>query len=247
MTRWPTINREPVRLPNLAGYEFAIWETLLELADLHQDWTLIGGQMVFLHALEHRVAPVRVSADLDVLVNARVVTGGTREFVQAVERRGFELDGWSFGGLAHRYRRGPVSLDVLAPEGLGPRTDITTTPPGRTLQVSGGTQAQDRTELVPVIAGYSKGLLPRPSVLGAVIIKAEAVGIGDAQAHWSDLALLLSLIDHPASVREQLTRKDRSRLRRHSAMLDRGHYAWSLLPGPQADRGHATLNLLVNS
>lgn len=43
-----------------------------------------------------------------------------------------------FGGI---YQRDGVSIDVLAPEGLGSRTDLTTTPPGRTLQVPGGTQA----------------------------------------------------------------------------------------------------------
>lgn len=142
MIRWPVLDREPVRLPILAGYEHSLWETLLELADLRpQEWTLIGGQVVFVHAIESDVEPVRVSSDLDVLVNARVVTGGVREFVRAIQGRGFVLAGASPEGLAHRYYRGRVSLDVLAPEGLGPGTDITTTPPGRTLQVPGGTQA----------------------------------------------------------------------------------------------------------
>ena len=149
MIGWPTINREPVELPPLGGYGLALWETLIELADLRpREWTLIGGQMVFVHAIEQGVEPLRMSSDLDVLVNARIVTGGVREFVRAIERRGFGLAGWSPEGLAHRYHRGPVNLDVLAPEGLGSRTDITTTPPGRTLQVPGGTQALARTELV---------------------------------------------------------------------------------------------------
>ena len=34
MTRWPVLHREPVHLPILAGFEFTLWETLLELADL---------------------------------------------------------------------------------------------------------------------------------------------------------------------------------------------------------------------
>ena len=42
-------------------------------------------------------------------------------------------------GPAQRYRRGPT-IDVLAPEGLGDCTDLTTTPPGRTLQVPGGSR-----------------------------------------------------------------------------------------------------------
>ena len=122
MIRWPIIDREPVQLPTLAGYEFALWETLLELADLRpQEWTLIGGQMVFVHAIERGVEPLRVSSDLDVLVNARIVTGGVRQFVRAIQSRGFVLAGWSPEGLAHRYCRGRVSLDVLAPDGLGLR------------------------------------------------------------------------------------------------------------------------------
>ena len=68
----------------IAGYGPALWETLIELADLRPgEWTLIGGQMVFVHAIEQGVEPLRMSADLDVLVNARTVTGGVREFVEA--------------------------------------------------------------------------------------------------------------------------------------------------------------------
>ena len=96
MIPWPILNREPVRLPILAGYEYSLWETLFELADLRpQEWTLIGGQMVFVHAIEHDVEPVRLSSDLDVLVNARVVTGGVYEFVRAIQSRGFVLAGTS--------------------------------------------------------------------------------------------------------------------------------------------------------
>ena len=92
--------------------------------------------MVLVHATEAGIVnPPRLSADLDVLVNARVVTGGVREFVRAIESRGFVLAGASPQGVAHRYHRDQVSIDVLAPEGLGPRTDLTTTPPGHTVQV----------------------------------------------------------------------------------------------------------------
>jgi len=246
--RWPIIDREPVQLPTLAGYEFALWETLLELADLRpQEWTLIGGQMVFVHAIERGVEPLRVSSDLDVLVNARLVTGGVRQFVRAIQSRGFVLAGWSPDGLAHRYCRGRVSLDVLAPEGLGPRTDITTTPPGHTLQVPGGTQAIARTELVPIAAGDSEGLIPRPSLLGAIIIKAAAVDADDLpDAQRSDLALLLSLLEQPIAIREQLTPKDRKRLRRRSGILNPEHRAWSPLPSSQADRGRSALRLLIS-
>lgn len=134
MSQWPVLDRAPVELPILGDYEHALWNTLLELSDLRpQEWTLIGGQMVLVHATEAGVHPPRLSADLDVLVNARVVTGGVREFVRAIERRGFVLAGASPQGVAHRYQRDQVSIDVLAPEGLGPRADLTTTPPGHTV------------------------------------------------------------------------------------------------------------------
>ncbi len=77
MSSWPVIDREPVRLPTLAGHDDDLWLTLIELSELRPgEWTLVGGQMVLLHAMEHGAPPPRVSTDLDVLVNARVATGG---------------------------------------------------------------------------------------------------------------------------------------------------------------------------
>ena len=59
--------------------------------------------------------PPRVSTDLDVPVNARVVTGGVREFVTAIEERGFVLAGASTEGIAHRdQRRGSDSKRIAA-------------------------------------------------------------------------------------------------------------------------------------
>lgn len=247
MSVWPVIDREPVRLPTLPGYDDDLWLALIELTALRPgEWTLIGGQMVFLHAMEHGVRPPRVSTDLDVLVNARVVTGGVKEFVAGLEVAGFVLAGASPEGLAHRYKREGVSVDVLAPEGLGSRTDLTTTPPGRTLQVPGGTQALDRTELVPVVFGGRDGFVPRPSVLGAIVGKCVAVDVDDVpEAQRLDLALLLSLVEDPIELAAQLTKKDRQRLRARSEMVEASHAVWSSLLPDDADRGRAALRLLL--
>ncbi|MCE2421666.1 hypothetical protein I8742_25860, partial [Escherichia coli] len=72
---------------------------------------------------------------------ARIAGRPLAAFASGLEDLGFEKDGISVDGIAHRYRRNRVTIHVLAPEGLGERTDLTTTPPGRTLQVPGGTQA----------------------------------------------------------------------------------------------------------
>ncbi len=119
-----------------------MWTALLDIADaVPQDWAVIGAQMVLLHALERGVQPLRFSADVDVLVNARVVSGRIAGFVQSIVQLGFELEGWSAEGVAHRYVRGAASIDVLAPEGLSSKSSLVTTPPGRTIQVPGETQA----------------------------------------------------------------------------------------------------------
>lgn len=103
---WPVISRDPLVLSTSPSHEADLWATLIELTELRLgDWTLIGGQMVFLHGLEYGATPPRVTLDLDLLVNVRA---------------------------------------------------------GRTLQVPGGTQALQRTELVPVIAGTSVGLVLGP-------------------------------------------------------------------------------------
>ena len=85
----PRLVRAPVPLPVGGGYDEALWGTLLELsaAPVH-DWTLIGGLMVLLHAVERNAEPLRVSTDLDVVVNARVVSGAVRGFVKTIESLG---------------------------------------------------------------------------------------------------------------------------------------------------------------
>ncbi len=246
MTRWPVVDRDPLLLPTLQGHDDELWDVLIELTELQPGkWTLIGGQMVYLHALEHGETPPRVSTDLDVLVNARVVSGGTAEFVADLVARGFEMDGASPEGIAHRYRRDGVSIDVLAPEGLGPRTDLTTTPPNRTISVPAGTQALTRTQLLPVRTGAREGMVPRPSLLGAVIVKAAAVDVDDApQAQRQDLVFLLALVEDPLGVAGVLTAKDRQRIRSRSELTNAEHLAWQTLTQEQRDRARATLAIL---
>ena len=73
MNSRPKLQRSPLALPSYPGHNDALWGTLLELANAQlPEWTLIGGQMVLLHALENGAEPTRFSQDIDVVVNARV-------------------------------------------------------------------------------------------------------------------------------------------------------------------------------
>lgn len=135
---------------------------------------------------------------------------------------------------------------MLAPEGHGTRADLTTAPPGRTLEVPGGTQALIRTELVPVRVGDAEGLVPRPSLLGAIIAKAEAVGVDDAPGtQREDLAFLLSSVDDPGGMAAELDRNDRQRRRSRTEMDDPDNAAWQSLTAEAAARGRGAYRLLT--
>lgn len=246
---WPTVPGPPIRLPESTTQHEGLWTTLIELCGVGSGrWTLIGGQMVLLHALEQGVTPPRVSLDLDLLVNARIATGAIPRFAAAITAREFELDGVDPFGVGHRFTREGVSVDILAPEGLGSRADLTTTPPARTVEVPGGTQALQRTELVTVAAGRLEGTVPRPSLLGALVIKAAAVEVDDLpDAQRQDLVFLLGLVADPVAMQEEMTSTDRRRLRHRREMQDADHPAWRTLSAADRRRAFAALSLLTSS
>jgi len=206
----------------------AVWETLIRLMQLQPTgWTLIGAQMVALHGLEHDKEPPRRSIDLDVLANVRAIQNATRRLARLLEQEGFKMDPPNLDGVSHRFRSQRVSVDLLAPDGLGDNADLGTIPPAHTLQVPGGTQALYRTEVIEVSIGALHGAVPRPSLLGAVVLKARAVDVDDVPDNQrEDLVFLLSLLANPRSLVKQITRGDRRALRARSELLDSRHPAW---------------------
>lgn len=104
---------------------------------------------------------------------------------------------------------------------------MTTVSPGRTIEVQGGSQALYRTETVRVRFGERTAAIPRPNLLGAIVIKSCAADVANRRAvHESDLAFLLSLVDDPDVMRGELSKKDRQRLRRRAQMQHDDHPAW---------------------
>jgi hypothetical protein len=173
-----------INIPSLGDPWDAVWETLVDLQEQHPDgWTLIGAQMVALHGMERNRMPPRRSQDADVLANVRAIQDATRRLSQALVQRGFEMDPPNLDGLSHRFRSDRVSIDLLAPDGLGQRADLRTIPPAHTLQVPGGTQALHRSELVDITIATRAGLVPRPNLLAAIVLKARAVDVDDVPAN----------------------------------------------------------------
>jgi hypothetical protein len=238
-----------IELPILPAPVDELWHTLLGLGEsLDVPWALIGGQMVLLHALEHGQVPPQISQDGDVIADIRAVPGALTRVVAGIENLGFSLQSISADGLAHRYIRAakprPVVIDVLAPEGLGERADLTTTPPGRTIEVPGGTQALSRAERIAVVHEGRRGMIPRPTLLAAIVGKAAATALPGPQRHYRDLALLCALVPDPFDVAEQLTRKDRQRVRMASKLLGDTHPAWALVPDSIRSSGQIAYGIL---
>jgi hypothetical protein len=140
-----------------------------------------------------------------------------------------------------------VKIDVLAPDGLDKRrARLTTVPPARTISVPGGTQALQRSRFVEVCLGELTGRVPRPDLLGAILIKARAVEVDDVpEAQLGDLAFLLTLVPDPRILSDQLRGKERSWLRRRRELLERTARPWRGLPDENADNGHITFCILT--
>ena len=240
-----------ITLPPMGDLGDALWLALLEISERHpQDWTLIGGQMVLLHALEQGAQPPRISRDLDVVADARVRPSAVQSLAEALVDLGFTLGPAGADGVAHRFTRGPVSVDLLAPEGLGPRADLRVEGSVKTTEIRGGTYALARSGFVDVRAGDRVGHVPLPDLAGALVVKASAARADrrrGPERHLGDLALLLSLVSDPFALAEELTSKQRTTLRRVRELADREHRAWRQLDPPSRATGAASFELLCGS
>lgn len=247
MTRRPR-----VVLPVLPSGVDEMWHVLMDLGEsLGECWTLVGGQMTFLHAMEHGVSPVRPTQDGDVVADVRADQKALGRVVEALTGAGLTLEGISTFGIGHRYVRGTdgpgrVVVDVLAPEGVGDKADLSTAGNARTLEIPAGTQALSRSRMVEVQHGDRVGVVPCPSLLGALIAKSAACGLpGDVTRHLQDVAVLCALIEDPFELKGELTRKDRQRLQLTSVLGHGEHQAWLLLPADLRSRGQFAHQILL--
>ena len=167
---------EPVvQLPPLAGGQAESWAALVELAPvLGDNWLLVGGQMVFLHEVERRSTDIRPTDDVDVVANLRAEPAGLARIHEVLVGADFSQDPPSPDGAAHRFRRGGAVFDVLAPDNVGDRAQLTLGA-GRTIEAPGTTQAFHRCDAVTVGLDGSSGVIRRPDLVGALIGKASAV------------------------------------------------------------------------
>ncbi|MGI8728421.1 MAG: hypothetical protein ACR2LK_00195 [Solirubrobacteraceae bacterium] len=174
-------------------------------------WVLIGGLMVQLHALEHGVIDVRPTRDIDVLGEARP-PGTLRAIDEALRDAGFVAIPPDLDGYAHRYERDGLIVDVLAPDGIKRPVDIGAE--RRAIGVPGGSQALSRSEPITITVDGRSFELRRPTLLGAVLIKARSLMVhSHPDSQREDLLALLTLIDDPREMGQRLSRAERRWLR----------------------------------
>jgi len=217
-----------IEIPDFGDAHHEMWVELMALAEAPPvPWTLIGAQMVALHGWAHGRDQIRPSEDADILVNCRVVTNGVPILAAALIDDDFELYDPSMMGIGHHFRRGQLKLDVLAPDGLGEKVDISTVGKLRAPRVPGGTQALTRTRSVDVRSRGASGPVPMPDLLGALLVKVRAIDVDDVpEAQRRDVAFLLSLVEDPDALRADLSKTEIKGLRREDGFGDPSSPCW---------------------
>jgi hypothetical protein len=220
----------------------ALWAALGDLVPrLPAGWVLIGGLMVQLHAIEHDVSDVRTTVDIDVLGQARP-PGALEAIHAALESADFELVGLDLYGYAHRYERDGLIVDLLAPDGIRPSASLA---PGIVaVSTPGGSQALSRAETVTISVRGRAFELRRPTLLGAILIKARSLMVhSDPETQREDLLQLLALVEDPRATAVGIRKTERRWLRKAGDRLNPG--GLSALDPASAQRAQQAYELLI--
>jgi len=195
-----------------------LWYAVGELAELlPSDWTLVGGLMVQLHALEHGVSDVRVTVDIDVLGQARP-PGPLEAIDRSLIDAGFHAYPPDPDNYGFRYERDGLVVDVLAPDGIRPPPTLDGS--RHAVGIPGGSQALARSETVTVRIDAHTFELQRPTLAGAILIKARSLlKHRDPESQRQDLLRLLSLVPDPRAMRRELKKTERRWLQRAEVPL----------------------------
>ncbi len=103
-----------------------------------------------------------------------------------------------------------------------------------TLPTQGGTQALARSVAVAVTVEGREGHVRRPNLVGALVAKAAALtnaGDKDPRRHRRDFVVLARLLAAADFADEQLTKKDRQRLRSMAVAIEADQELLLEVPG----------------
>ncbi|UKA60609.1 hypothetical protein [Arthrobacter sp. FW306-2-2C-D06B] len=189
----------PIELPAMLIEQQEAWNAVFEIHKaMSHGWVLVGGQAVYLHAIERSAPLVRPTKDADMALDIRAYPRMLHDFTALLVSLGFESAGESLEGHQHRWLRGEAIVDVLIPRHLGERANSRRgVTGGTTIAGPASQQALDRGETVDVIAGTAAGSVNRPTLLGCLIGKAAALKILDdpnRERHITDFLTLAAVV-----------------------------------------------------
>lgn len=212
--------------------EARLWRTTLELCRLFADWpwVVIGAQMVVILELEAGHRSGRATVDVDALLDIRAGSRGAREGAGRLLMAGFAVS------EQHPYRfvRGEELVDLLAPDHLGSRADLTTVPPGVTASIPGGRRAlETRRQITLDIVGVGAAQVPVPTLAGALVLKLSAAEARQEPRDLQDIVRLLSVVADVEVVRTALRPAERRRLSALARVMGPMHPAWRIAGEPQ--------------
>ena len=105
--------------------------------------------------------------------------------------------------------RGDLVLDVLSTDHFPADPLVSLSPRLETFQTPGGSQAVKRRETVEVSFRADTFMLPRPNLLGAILVKAAASRHANRSKDHRDLAHLVANVENPVGLRTELKAQER--------------------------------------
>jgi hypothetical protein len=165
----------------------------------------------------------RATTDIDILGDARRRPSSTTAVTRHLQDLGAtrtEIGGFE-AERGFRFAMDGQLVDVLAPDGLTrpPMTDDQF----ETIQIPGGTQALQRKETVTIVLDGEHTRLPRPTLLGAILLKARSLPVhSKPEDQREDLITLLGLLTDPRAAATTLKKNERKWLRTIEERLNLG-------------------------
>jgi hypothetical protein len=223
------------------------WSTVFDVirATDANDWVLVGGLMVQLHARRVNIPPPRATKDVDLVVDVAAKSASVASMAIALKGIGFEpIVPANLKEPIYRFQRDAEQVDLMVadhlPARLTPRFMMRPA-----FAVTAGEQSLRRRDTFVLTSTTRSVTLGAPDVLGALIGKGAAyiVDSRDPGRHMDDAAVLLASINSVGDLDlSTLNANDRKRLVAVArALRDITHPAWLTLDENQ--RATARRNL----
>jgi len=225
------------------------WPQAAELAQAipSQQWSLVGGLMVQLHAVRAGFPTGRATVDVDMVLHIETGAATFGEIRDRLKRLDYDLRMPLGDGPAHRFVRGHQYIDVMVADRLPPKHQPKVA--GREVfAIPAGTSALRKTVDCDIDIDGVAVQLSVPDALGALVLKGAAYleDARDRGRHLEDAAVLACTLDNPVRERARMIGSDRRRIRYLAAALEHAdHPAWLAAPGAHRARGHAALQVLA--